>query len=63
VATHSDNNSDNTKPEMPHSELMMRVWKEAMNGKTGRNKAQAQEKYEWHLHRVMNRSEDTGEDT
>ncbi len=41
---------------MPHSELMLRVWKEGINGGIGRNKARAREKYEWHLHRVMNRS-------
>ena len=48
-----------TIPQMPHSELMMRIWKEAINGKIERNKARAREKYEWHLHRVMNRPNQT----
>ena len=63
MATHSDNNSDNTKPEMPHSETMMRIWKERINGSIGRNKAKAQERYEWHLHRVMNRRDDIEDET
>ena len=49
--------------QMPHSETMMRIWKERISGSIGRNKNLAQEMYEWHLHRVMNRAEDKGEDT
>jgi hypothetical protein len=48
--------------QMPHSEIMMRVWKERINGCIGRNKNRARERYEWHLHRVMNRSEDKGDE-
>ena len=40
---------------MPHSELMLRIWKERINGTIGRKKSHPRERYEWHLHRVMNR--------
>ncbi len=39
----------------PHSETMMRIWKERINGTIGRKKAIPRGLYERHLHRVMHR--------
>ena len=41
--------------DYPHSETMMRIWKERINGTIGRKKAIPRERYEWHLYRVMHR--------